>query len=253
MRKRVVGIVVAAVLAVVGVLIIVSYTDDADERSRAGQEVAEILVADAFVPAGTPVGQLGAAVSARTVPFDLVVEGAITDLGQVEGLVVSSDLQPNQQLSANAFGEEGSVRAGDVEIPDGFTETSFLVTPDRSIGGTVRAGDTVSIIVAFDGGEQPANSVSLLLDNVLVTAVQGDQALVEASQGDDGLTDSGPSDGVDTPITSSSLVTVALGDADASRLVYAIEYGRLYLSLESGEDSSVLAKVITAENVLQGS
>ena len=50
--------------------------------------------------------------------------------------------------------------------------------------------------------------------------------------------------------TANVLVTVSLDGPSVERLVYAIEYGRLYLAHESADTGAVLSRIATAENVL---
>lgn len=250
MRRRVLGLAVATVLAILGTLLIVRYVEEAGDRESAGQELSDVLVAATFIPAGTPADQLAEAVVIEAVPSRLVVDGAVTSLDQLSGLVATSDLNVREQLTVGRFGtpEEAAVAiSGRVPVPEGLIELSVNVSPEQSVGGVVGVGETISILAAFDEGEQPTNTVGVLLRNVLVTSVQGGVAPAQPAEG----TEIAATEPEPLP-TTNTLVTVAVDGPDAEKLVYAIQYGRIYLAREPIDEAEVASQLATAENVFGG-
>lgn len=246
MRKRVLGLLAAAVLAILGTILIVTRVNDASQREAAGQQLADVLVMNEFVPAGTSSAELADFVRTDGVPIALLAEGAVTSLDDVAGLVTLADLGTNEQVTSARFGTAAeAARVGTIEIPADRVEITVSMTPDRSVGGAVQPGDSVSVIAAFDEGEQPENSVGLLRGDVLVTRVQGAEPVeIDAAVADDGTPTPAP--------TAESLVTLAVTGADAERLIYAVEYGRLYLARQPLDAAEFLSRITTAENVFKG-
>ena len=106
------------------------------------------------------------------------------------------------------------------------------------LGAMLTPGATVGVFVSLPrDGEQPPLT-HLVLHRVLVTTIGGDLPALP-SEGEDQATE--PADMVS--------VTFALSAADAEKLVFGAEHGRLWLSLESMDAITTGTRVITAGNV----
>ena len=70
MKKQVIAIIVAAVLALLAVGALVLYANNADDRALEGTETVEILQATEDIPVKTPVAEL-----AETCPVPLLLAG----------------------------------------------------------------------------------------------------------------------------------------------------------------------------------
>jgi pilus assembly protein CpaB len=68
MKRRIIGVVAAVVLAGVGAFVIVSYVRGIEARALAGEQATEVLVVDEAVAAGTPGEDLADSVSSTLVP-----------------------------------------------------------------------------------------------------------------------------------------------------------------------------------------
>ncbi len=112
-----------------------------------------------------------------------------------------------------------------------------MLAPERILGGRIEAGDTVTVFASFKlddnvaaGANLPPgltgwkNFTELLYHDVLVTAVQQAAPDAEKSAGTD--------KGVALP-NGSAYVTVALSDANASKMVFGAEFGTLWLSKQT--------------------
>src|SRR5215217_6408312 len=149
MRRRLLAASAALVLFLVGALVLVAYVRGADARAFAGAQPVRVLVVDQLVPAGTPGSALTELVRTDTVPAKAAVEGRVTDLGELTGLVATTDLQPGEQLLAGRFqSPETEQDPGTVAVPDGLQEVSVLLDPQRAVGGRLAAGDQVGVIVS---------------------------------------------------------------------------------------------------------
>ena len=116
------------------------------------------------------------------------------------------------------------------------------------MGGQLKAGDTVGIYVSYKldeaaGADAPVNAdikgfkefTRLAFQQVLVTSVQ--QAPAEAGSG-------AATDGPALP-SGSVYVTLARNDADAAEIVFAAEFGKIWLSKESADSKDTATGPVT--------
>ena len=240
-NRRVVALLAALVLAGIGTFVLVLFVNTAEDRALEGEEVVEVLVVQEEVPAGTPVGELSGQVELEKVPAKVVNTGAVGDLAQLSGLVAAVNLIPGDQLTAARFvtPEQFSPSRSQIAVPTGLLEITVPLDPSRTVGGTVRPGDTVAFISSFtlDGTES-----KLILHKVLVTNVQGASVTVApaATPG----TDSRPA----AP-EGSLLVTLAVDARSAQRVAFAAEFGTIYLAREPADAPAGATDVETIESV----
>jgi pilus assembly protein CpaB len=238
LRRRLLAALAALVLAALGAVVLLAYVRGADARALAGVQTVDVLVVDRPVPEGTPGEELAELVRTERLPARAAVPGAVTDLGELAGRVATVDLQPGEQLLAARFAapEDLSV-PGTVAPPEGAAEVSLLLEPQRAVGGRLAAGDTVGVHLSLDG------QTDVVLSRVLVTQVQG--APVAVADGE--ATDTASSGGA-AP-SASLMVTLGLRPEAAEAVVFGMEHGTVWLSLEpEGVDTSG-TEVLTPANV----
>jgi pilus assembly protein CpaB len=231
MRRRLLAALAALVLLFVGTVVLLAYVRSADARALAGVQTTEVLVADQVIPKGTSGDQLTELVRTEVLPQKAALDGRVTDLDELAGLVATVDVQPGEQLLLSRFGTtEESSTPGAVEVPDGMQEVSVLLEPQRAVGGRLAAGDTVGVLVSIDE-EKKGQMTHAVLHDVLVTEVQGAPAPVDPDA-------EAASDGTDTASagtavpSQSLLITLAVTASQAEAVVFGIEHGTLWLSLE---------------------
>ncbi len=239
MRRRLLAAFAALVLLVAGTLVLVAYVRGADARALAGTRTVEVLVVDELIPEGTPGSELAGLVRTEVLPAKAALQGRVTDLSSLADRVSTVDLQPGEQLLASRFEDpDDRQTAGTVAVPEGLQEVSVLLESQRAIGGRLAAGDTVGVVVSLD---LPATHA--VLHRVLVTQVQGAPAPVTV----DGETETA-SAGAAAP-SASLMITLAVSAAQAEAVVFGIEHGTLWLTLEpDGADVSG-TDVITPGNI----
>ena len=233
MRNRLFAGAAALALALVGTAVLLSYVQGADSRATAGAKTEPVLVVTSPVAAGTAGGALGTSVALQQVPASLVAAGAVTDVSSLSGRTAAVDLQPGEQVLDSRFVSPDQKKSQDlVAVPAGMITTTVLLTPERAVGGTVIAGDTVGIFIS------QAGLTHLQLHAALVTAVQGTPS-ISAVPGTSGTTATGttaagvtPAAATSTLPTSNLMVTFALAPPDAERLVWGAEHGTLWLAKE---------------------
>jgi pilus assembly protein CpaB len=239
-RRRLLAAVAALVLALVGGVVLVAYARGADARAMAGLATVPVLVVDQPVAAGTPAEDLAALVRTEQLPAKAAVAGRVTDLTTLAGEVTTVDLQPGEQLLAGRFAAPGSLQApGTVAVPAGAEEVSVLLEPQRAAGGRLAAGDEVGVFVSLD---DPA-STHAVLHRVLVTQVQGAPAPTAAEGGTETASAGAPAP------AASLMITLAVSAAQAEAVVFGIEHGTLWLTLEPDGADTGGTDVITPDNI----
>ena len=245
MKRRLLAALAAIVLLVAGTVVLVAYVRGADSRALAGVQTVQVLVADELIPEGTPGSELTDLVRTELVPAKTAVDGRVTDLDALAGRVATVDVLPGEQLLSGRFARTDELQAaGTVEVPDGLQEISVLLEPQRAVGGRVAAGDEVAVFISLVFQDGTANTHAVL-HHVLVTQVQGAPTPVDpAAEGDPETASSG------TPLPSTSLlVTLAVTAAQAEPVVFGVEHGTLWLSLEPEGADTGGTGVITQGNV----
>jgi pilus assembly protein CpaB len=257
MKTRLLGGIAALVVAIIGTVLLITYVQNADQRAMAGTETTEVFVVQKAIPAGTPASGLNDSVTKKPIQKSTLAEGTVANLADLGSKVTAVSLVPGEQLvSSRMVDADSFLGPSRVAVPDGMQEISIKLPIDRVVGGKVNAGDTVGIFVSLQEGSGDAAAKSqgtqLTFHKVLVTAAQfsnGSAAQPDAaqqgqSQGSLNSSNSNQSDGT-------YLITVARNSADAERLVYAIEFGKIYLSKEPAAATEGTAGVVDKTKVFR--
>jgi pilus assembly protein CpaB len=239
LRRRLLAALAALVLAATGAVVLLAYVRGADARALAGVQTVDVLVVDRQVAEGTPGEELAELVRTERLPAKAAVPGAVTDLGELAGRVATVDLQPGEQLLAARFAVPEDLGVpGTVPAPEGAAEVSLLLEPQRAVGGRLAAGDTVGVHVSL-----PDPKTHAVLHRVLVTQVQGAPAPAAEGEGTDTASSGGAAP------SASLMVTLGLRPEAVEAVVFGMEHGTVWLSLEpEGVDTSG-TEVLTPANV----
>jgi pilus assembly protein CpaB len=226
--RRLLAAFAALLLLVVGSVVLLAYVHGADARALAGVRTVDVLVAHQLIPEGTSGDKLASLVRTEVVPAKTAVTGRVTDLASLTGRVATVDILPGEQLLAGRFSRPDDLQApGTVDVPAGLQEVSVLLEPQRAVGGRLAAGDTVGVVISqTDQSGIPATHA--VLHKILVTQVQGAPTPVDPAAEQDPAT---ASSGTAAP-SASLMVTLAVSAAQAEAVVFGIEHGTLWLSLE---------------------
>ena len=258
MSRKVIGIMMALVLAAVGTIALVTYVKSAEERAQAGEELVEVYVVSETVPAGTPASELNDSVTIQLVPAKVQAANSVQSLQGLDTQVTSVELVPGEQLVQTRFVNPADFASREVGVivPPGKVELTLQLEPQRAIGGLLQPGDTVAVVASFEpfeltasvvevDGEEIAipdtvaesvnaktpNASGLILRKVLVTAVQE----TPNRAGTVGGRDDEEVDRLEVAPDGALYVTMAVDPADAERLVFTQEFGRVWLAQERSD------------------
>lgn len=248
MKRRIIAASVAILVALVSGALLLGYVKSADERAMAGMRTEKVLVVTAPVPKGTAGDNLGELVALRELPATAVVPGALTSTAELKGKVSTTALQVGEQLLASRFAAPAAAKSQTTPVPKGFSEVSVLLDPQRAVGSNLTPGDRVGVFISL-GDSADKGTTHLTLNQVLVTRVQGITA-DQAAQSSD--SSSGQQTQGSQPVPDGSLmVTLAVSANDAEQVVFASEYGHIWLSLENATSTNSDTRLVTGKNAQQ--
>lgn len=239
MNRRILAIVIAVLLAVVGTTAVLIYVNNADARALEGKEPVPVLVAEESIPAGTAAEAAKSLLRAEKMPAESVpsdvlgsIDADLADLvtsaplaqGQlltrsmlVERSVQESTALPKGKLAVTIPVEAGS--QGDEQLSSGLHVAVFdTFTVEQGAGpGFIPSGEKLM----FKKGNNHATR--LLLPKVEVIDVVAEKPRNEESSA------SG---------FGKYLVTVAVSQQEAEKLIHALNTGTVSLA-QVNDDSKV--------------
>jgi pilus assembly protein CpaB len=145
MKRRVLTIVLAVALAVLGSGAVLVYVNRADARAVAGQQPVTVLVVGKAIPSGTTAGEAKSSLHKETLPASSVSSDAVTDITPAQAaLVTSADLKPGQLL-LNSMLVSATQTTGRLTIPDGKIAVTITLCSPEAVAGNVQAGSDVAV------------------------------------------------------------------------------------------------------------
>ena len=197
-----------------------------------GLEAVDVFVAKGDIPAGTMLGSAVAAqmLEIQQVPRRLAPTGASVEVDATNSTNVAlNDIHTGELVLLTRFAAAQEVSAG-LSIPNGNVAVTVTMSDPQRVASFVHVGSQVAIFLTYpvvegDGANKPsaigtARATRLLLSKVLVLGVG-------AATGQTAQSDQVPS----------ALLTVALPQVDAERLIQAQATGSLYLALMNDQSS----------------
>ena len=245
MDRRKLLLVVAAVVAVLGVALVFVYAKGADKRAADKFDTVEVLVANKKINPGESFDE-----ALESGKFELadvaqahLLEGAGDDPDQFEGTVALTTIYPNEQLVPVKFGGKEEVEAAiTLPIPEGKIAISIAVEDAARVGYFIRPGAEVAVIsTLIDRTTQAPIVTRTLLDKVVVLAAGDTSAIADGSSGDD--EEEGGEDGI------KQLLTVAVTQRQAEQVRFAEKAGELSVALLNSASDVDADKGVDGENL----
>jgi pilus assembly protein CpaB len=249
MKRKLIGFLAALVLAAIGTAALVTYVQSAKNEAVAGEALVDVYVVSDTIPKGTPVADITHSVKVAHVPAKVQVDDAVTDLDTLDDkLVAAVDLEPGEQLLSSRLVPAN--RLSRAAVPAGLQELTVSLDPTRAVGGSLNVGDTVGVVLSFepfdlpDTDNQSPSMTHLTFHKVVVTAVQfaeGDGR--SGSEEDDQSADDGTA--ADPAPANQVLVTLALSSPQVEQVVFAAEFGHIWLTAENADADESGTRVVT--------
>jgi pilus assembly protein CpaB len=248
MNRRAWAVVLAVVLAVLGTFTVFMYVRNADARALAGQEVTDVYVAVKEVPVGTTAQtavddglMVKQEIAAKGVPDDALTT---VDSSNAE-LVATSNIQSGEIVLTQRFATTAAA-PGVLALPDGMMAVSVALADPAHVGSFLEAGAEVTVFDSFNVAENKPGTTPAgdhLTDNhdytratrVLLPRVS---VLAVGATTTTGSTDSSSSSQTGTPANQAvTLVTVAVTQDQAEKLIHGAQTGTLYLGLLNSQST----------------
>jgi pilus assembly protein CpaB len=233
MTRRILGVVLAIVLAVIGTGAVLLYVNKTRNSVAQGQSAVTVLVAKQRISAGTT----GASIKTRELTEQVVMPAgtlpadSLTALpAELDELVLTHDVQPNQLLLKGMFGAATTLSGG-IAVPEKMMAVSLKMSTEEEVGGFVRPGSQIAVFSTFLLVDEAYKKLTgennkgtkLLLPRVEVLAV--------GAYGDDGVTSAQAATATAETGKVTLLVTVAVTQQQAEKLIHSVRIGQLYLAL----------------------
>ena len=231
MVRRVLLFVGAVLLALVGTGLVFAYASSADRRALEGQQPVPVLVAVETIPAETPVSaaEEQGLFELTELPRAAVPPGALSDTAQIDTKVTGAAISPGEVLLAAKFVDPAV--AGVLNIPESKLAVSVELTDPGRVAGFVVPGSEVAIFATYAAeteGEAASavesETTQLLLPRVKVLAA-GPTSLRGSA------TDEGEGSATAEEPIKTSVLTVAVTQEEAERLIHGAQTGRVYFAL----------------------
>jgi Flp pilus assembly protein CpaB len=234
MKRRLLTIGLTLLLAAVGTMAVLLYVRNADARALAGKRAVPVVVADKRVPAGTSAGAAlrNGLLRLERMPAETVPGNALGEIGaDLAKLVATVDIQAGQLVLKPMFAATKPTSSG-LSIPEGEIAVSVELTAPQRVAGYVKAGSQIAVFDTYtvldDKSRTPSGAglekqhestqvTRLLLPKVEVLALGAPP--VQNAKPKDGASQGGV------------LVTVAVTQAEAERLIQRAQFGTLHLAL----------------------
>ncbi len=275
MRRKIVMIVAALLCGVLGTALLVRFVQGAESRAHEGEQLVEVFVVTENIPAGTTGEAMlsNNLVEITEIPVKIRPLGSVVSASQIASQVAETDLFMGEQLVLDRFVDPAAYdsRPSTVQAPEGYIELTVPMSPSRVVGGFIAPGDTVAIFASFSpfsvqGSEVEIDGVAvelpdelssdisvetpdtthILMHKILVTEVQVENIPVAPDP-------DAPVDAEAPRLAPSGnlLITLAMTTPEAERMVFAIEYGALYMAQEPEDAPEAGTRIQTRATVYE--
>lgn len=252
MKRRILTVTVALLLAVTGTAAVLAYVRQANTRALEGMKAVTVLVAQRQIPVGTSASTAlqDRSLASQRLPASSVPTDALRSIAPGQGsLVLSTSLQPGQVVLRPMLVTAAEATAtGGVAIPKGMVAVTISLCLPEAVAGYLQPGSEVAVFDTYGGkslnvqescgGSHSAQVVGAVHTRMVLPRVK----ILSVGTGPAG---GGSSSTTSSSLTSSSsssqpgaanqsqqvLVTLAVDQADAERLILLNEAGLPYLAL----------------------
>ena len=181
-----------------------------------------VVVAKTDIPPKTRITQ--DMVQEIQLPSEYVQKAAMRELSKVLGVMTREAIVGGEQVLARRLLIEGKQAGFTGVIPPGKRALTVAVSDVTGVSGLLKAGDYVDVLVTFDQQVVGDHVSQILLQNLLVLAVNRDS---EVAQERDAKKEAGK----ETGIVKVATVTLAVSPSEAAKVTLSEEKGKLRFAL----------------------
>jgi pilus assembly protein CpaB len=244
MDRRRILLVVAAIIAGLGTLLVFLYVRGADQRADQKFHAVQVLKAVKQINIGETVA---AAQAAGKIEQGTVAEGerlpdALDSLDSINGQIAQTNIYPGEQIIASKFGATAAA-SNTLTIPKGDIAVSINLTDTARVAGFVNPGDKVAIFMNSSGGAGLGSFTRLLLAPVEVIAV-GTTTMVSTTTTD-------PTGAQTTEQLPRTLFTLGVSQADAQKIMFASGNGELAFGLLNQDSKVAPDQGVSSDNLFK--
>lgn len=223
MSRRTVLLIAAIALAALATVLIFLWVRGIDDRALEGQEPVQVLVVTQSVAAGTTgtSASNAGAFELRQVARDSVAEGALSSIDPVANQVALSPLFVGEQVLAQKFGPPSS--SATAAIPEGKLGLSINLGDPERVAAFLRPGSEVVVFLTTAQEDTGVPATRVLLPRVQVVATGSTTTLTRTT-----TDSSGNQTEEQLPV---ALLTLAVDQKEAEKMVFAQQDGELYFGL----------------------
>jgi pilus assembly protein CpaB len=244
MNRRVLLVALAVILALAGTVGVYAYVRSADQRAVASGRAVPVVVATKRIAVGTSwkTALHDGSMSVQQMPASNTPSEALRglDAGVSSDAVAQSEISPGTPVLREVFGP-AVAQTGVLAIPKGLIAITVNVGADADVAGYIGPRSEVAVFVTAPLKlKQAIKEPGTIGDVLTITRVVVPRALVIASSQAAPTSLVGSSSDAGAASSGGVLVTLALAQSDAERLVNQQKIGQITLGLLSA--SSVITQ-----------
>jgi Flp pilus assembly protein CpaB len=177
MNKRLLSIIIAAVMALLAVVMINAYLNREKQRYQIEQKEGPVVVSTQFIPKGTTI--LPKMIKPIKFPVKYRQPGSLNNPNIAVGKIAATDIMVNEQiLSTKLTTVRKTQDSLAVRLPQGKRAFTIDITSLMAVGGEIKIGDYIDIIGSFPytqsvDGKAVTQKVSVtLFQKILVMGIR---------------------------------------------------------------------------------
>ncbi|MFU8891667.1 MAG: Flp pilus assembly protein CpaB [Anaerosomatales bacterium] len=253
MRSKMVILVAAILLGLVAAFFAARYLDSARMRLEADAQPVEVLVAQQELQVGSSADQLleSDQIVVARMPRQYVSDGAVSSPASIEGQVLAFPVSKGEQITAARFKYATEVGLS-YAVPKDYVAVSIPNNAVKGVAGLIKPGDHVMVLATFEPGDGIEDAITkVILRKARVIAAGADVTTAESGStsspgtegqaGGGGVLGGGGTGGAREQADAPGTITLAIPPAEAERLVFAEEQGRVWLALIGSATTEVPA------------
>jgi pilus assembly protein CpaB len=254
MDRRRILLIIAAVVAALGTMLVFVYVKSADARAQESVDAVQVLTVSQPIATGESYDD--ALVAGKIVPKgvarSMLLPNVQTNPDALKGTVALQSLLPGEQIVTDKFGATAEA-ASPLGIPKGKMAISVNLTDPDRVAGFVNPGSDVAIFVTGEpsattgaegegDAEATGQKTALLLERVTVLGVGSTTPVTTTT-----TTEAGTTQTEQLPRT---LLTLALTQEEAQRVILASKSFNVTFALSTTESTVDSAPTTTSTDVL---